>query len=102
VRQEIAHVNGNGNAPKSAPAEVVPSTRFAQMSIADATRIILQETGQLHGSLIENRLKRGGYPTKSEKFQPILRNTLIRVGGFENIGGNTWRLTDSGGKTQPE
>lgn len=99
VRQEIAHVSGNGSGPKAIPAtEIHSPTRFAKSSIADGTRILLQENGQLHGREIEKRLKGGGYPTKSTKFQPILRNTLIRVGGFENVGGNIWRLSDSGGK----
>lgn len=103
VMQEIAHVNGNGSGPKALPAaEVYSSTRFAKSSIAEGTRILLQENHQLHGHEIEKRLRLGGYPTKATKFQPILRNTLNRVGGFENIGGNIWRLKDSGGKVEPE
>jgi hypothetical protein len=67
--------------------------RFRRTTIAQGARTLLQTHGQLHGKDIEKLLKEGGYKSNAEHFQSSLAVALGRDGGFENIGGNTWKLT---------
>ncbi len=66
--------------------------RFRKVTIAQGTKALLEERGQLHGKEIEKLLKEGGYKSEADHFQSSLAVALGRDGGFENIGGNTWRL----------
>lgn len=72
------------------------SDRFSGMSLAAAARVLLAEHGALHGKEIERLLKEGGYESASRKFQSTMRVAFDRDGGFENIGGNRWRLRPRG------
>jgi hypothetical protein len=65
---------------------------FKNMTIADATRVLLEERGVLHGLEIERLLIQGGYPTTSKHFQSTMVVAFQRDGGFENLGRNRWRL----------
>ncbi len=77
-------------------AQVQPSPdRFRELTIAEAAKLLLKEHGQLHGKEMEKLLKAGGYQSKAEHFQSTLLVAFARDGGFENIGGNTWRLKES-------
>jgi hypothetical protein len=69
--------------------------RFKHLTIAEAGMILLRERGVLHGKEIENLLIEGGYKSKSEKFQNTMVVAFRRHGGFENIGGNRWKLRDA-------
>lgn len=68
--------------------------RFRHLTIAEAGKILLKEHGVLHGKEIEKLLIDGGYKSKSEKFQNTMVVAFRRDGGFENIGGNRWKLKD--------
>jgi hypothetical protein len=45
--------------------------------------------------MIEELARAGGFKGGTNNFQNYLPVALKRDGGFENIGGNTWRLKDS-------
>ncbi len=68
--------------------------RFKRLTIAEAGKVLLKERGVLHGKEIENLLIEGGYKSKSEKFQNTMVVAFRRDGGFENIGGNRWKLRE--------
>jgi hypothetical protein len=67
---------------------------FRDMDLASVARIILQEHdgGPMHGKEIEKLAKAGGYDKGGAHWQGYLSIALKRVGGFENIGLNTWKL----------
>jgi len=46
----------------------------------------------MHGKAIEDAAKASGFKSKSEHFQSYLSVALRRDGGFQNIGGNHWKL----------
>lgn len=71
------------------------TNRFKHMTIADGGKILLKEHGVLHGKEIEKHLKAGGYRSHSHKFQNTMVVAFRRDGGFENIGGNRWKLKDA-------
>lgn len=76
----------------------VPKPRrlpFCNMTSAQAAKVLLIEHGQLHGKEIERRVKEGGYKTKARHFQQSLLSAFQRDGGFENIGGNVWKLKNA-------
>jgi hypothetical protein len=75
--------------------ETGQSKRFKDLKLADVARILIQESndGQLHGSEIERLSRVGGFKGGTANFQNYLPVALKRDGGFVNIGGNTWRLT---------
>jgi hypothetical protein len=94
---EAAERNGpghklNGHAKSAA---TVTSKRFRNMSLADIARILLHEHQTLHGTEIEEMAKAGGFQSAMENLQNYLPVALRRVGGFRNIGKNTWRLDAS-------
>jgi hypothetical protein len=66
--------------------------RFRKLTLVRIARILLKEQGQLHGREIERLAKEGGYKSAAEHFQSMLSVALKRDGGFENVGGNQWRL----------
>lgn len=66
--------------------------RFKKMTLVAAAKVLLLEYGQLHGKRIEQLVKAGGYRTRGKHFQNTMTVTFKRDGGFENVGGNTWRL----------
>ena len=65
---------------------------FKNMTIADASRVLLKERGVLHGPDIERLPIEGVYPTASKHFQSTMIVAFRRDGGFENVGRNRWRL----------
>lgn len=77
-----AHVNGSHD-------------RFKNLSIAEIGKELLRDGSSMHGSRIEAIAKEGGFKSKSEHFQSYLAVAFKRAGGFENLGGNTWKLNDS-------
>lgn len=104
--RETAQIESDPAAPQLSSPETLPVNhrdepriakplRFRNRTIAEATRKLLEERGQLHGREIERLLKEGGYESTAEHFQSSLAVALGRDGGFENIGGNTWRLKPS-------
>ena len=72
-------------------------SRFTQVSIAEATRILLEENGTMHGREIQRELMLGGIDTSSENFQAVLSVTLRRrLGEFAKVGRNIWGLAAPG------
>ena len=65
---------------------------FKDLTLAQIGKRLLEEHGTLHGSEIERRAKTGGFKSESENFQSYLAVAFKRVGGFENLGKNTWKL----------
>jgi hypothetical protein len=102
VVDEIGSHNGTGSTSQAIPTAAASAVsaeppkpalhRFSGSTLADAVRVLLTEDSQMHGSQIEKTVKAQGYISSADKFQVVLRNTLMRDGGFENIGGNVWRL----------
>jgi hypothetical protein len=87
--------NGNGTKhAKNTPGTArQPSTkRFKDMKLAEIAKILLAEHEELHGKKLEDLAKAGGYTGGTANFQNYLPVALKRDGGFENTGGNTWRL----------
>jgi hypothetical protein len=87
----------NGHAKHAPVAEADPKRTvdpraFRDLTVAEASKIVLQEYGTLHGKELERLLKQGGLRSKIARFQGYLGVALKRDGGFENTGGNTWRL----------
>src|SRR5208283_637531 len=66
--------------------------RFSKFTLVQVARVLLKERGVLHGKEIERLAKEGGYKSAAEHFQSMLSVALKRDGGFENVGGNQWRL----------
>lgn len=66
--------------------------RFKDLKLAEIAKILLSENSVLHGSKIEELAKAGGYTGGTANFQNYLPVALKRDGGFENTGGNNWRL----------
>lgn len=99
---EQGNGNGNGNSITSRVGRTADAIRplgpkrFLESDLAEVARILLGEhNGEvLHGSEIEKLAKAGGYESTSQHFQSYLAIALQRAGGFENIGGNRWRLND--------
>jgi hypothetical protein len=69
--------------------------RFQGFTLAEVGRMLLEEHGSLHGKKIEEMAKAGGFKGGTKNFQNYLPVAFKRDGGFENIGGNTWKLKDS-------
>lgn len=95
--EQPVHSNGGGlkRAKLAIPEELPRTTRFADKHLADVGKAILLEYGEMHGKKIEQIAKKGGYKSKSKTFQTYLRIAFERAGGFQNIGGNVWRLNES-------
>src|ERR1022692_3836193 len=72
-----------------------PTKRFKDLTLAEVGRILLEENDVLHGKEIETLAKVGGFLGGTGKFQNYLPVALKRAGGFENIGGNPWRINAS-------
>jgi hypothetical protein len=91
-------LNGSGGAvPQtvSGPIVLIPLNspkRFRGLTLAQVGRMILKEYPSLHGKKIEELAKAGGFKGGTKNFQNYLPVAFKRDGGFENIGGNTWRL----------
>jgi hypothetical protein len=87
--------NGNGAKHANASPGVVrqaSTKRFKDMKLAEIAKALLTEHDALHGTKIEELAKAGGYTGGTANFQNYLPVALKRDGGFENTGGNTWRL----------
>lgn len=69
--------------------------RFKDMKLAEVGRLLIMERGSLHGKEIERLAKAGGFKGGTNNFQNYLPVAFKRDGGFENIGGNTWKLKES-------
>src|ERR1035441_5695671 len=88
-------VNELGQVRTAVPSTVsVSKDRFRGMTIAEGGRMLLREHGQLHGKEIERLLKEGGLQSRAEHFQSTIFVAFRRDGGFQNIGGNNWRLKE--------
>ena len=99
-------LNGNGrlqNTRKATPkanssaveqAHLNPR-RFKDLALAAIGRTLLGEHGTLHGKDIERLAKAGGFKKGGKHFQNYMPTAFRRDGGFENIGGNTWKLRES-------
>ena len=85
------HVAGNAGAERTAANEQ-SKKRFKDLKLAQIAKILLTEHEALHGTKIEQLAKAGGYTGGTANFQNYLPVALKRDGGFENTGGNTWRL----------
>lgn len=69
--------------------------RFKDLALAEVVRILLTEkVGILHGKEIEDLAKADGFTGGTQNFQNYLPVALKRAGGFENVGGNRWRLNE--------
>jgi hypothetical protein len=100
VPPAVPRTNGASRATRDSASENTKkpppaSTRFKEMPLASIGRVLLQENQTLHGKQIEEMAKAGGFRGGTRNFQNYLPVAFKRAGGFENIGGNTWRLNDS-------
>jgi hypothetical protein len=90
--------NGSGNPKnersKAAPAGDHPHSgkRFRDSTLAEIGRVLLAEHDVLHGRDIERLAKAGGFQARTKNFQNYVPVAFKRAGGFENIGGNRWKL----------
>lgn len=93
-QQSVTGKNGDAlhGAVEKAVEALRPSKRFRGLTLAQAARQLLLEHGKLHGKKIEELAKLGGFKGGTANFQNYMPVALKRDGGFENIGGNTWRL----------
>jgi hypothetical protein len=102
---EAPHSNGDGVAKHSESNTVHPAVvqarssnqtkRFKGVILAEVARALIAEnSGPLHGKEIERLAKAGGFIGGTNNFQNYLPVALKRDGGFENIGGNTWKLKE--------
>lgn len=101
---EPASPNGHGpllNAQKKALApdsrateqpHIQHSKRFKDLTLAAIGQVLLSEHAVLHGKEIESFARSGGFQGGTENFQNYLPVAFKRAGGFENIGGNRWKL----------
>jgi hypothetical protein len=86
-------------AEAAAPREF-RSSQFRKLTLAQIGRVLLEDGGTLHGKDIERLARAGGFKGGTENFQNYMPVAFKRDGGFENIGGNNWRLKDAAqGKT---
>ena len=72
----------------------VHTTRFRNLTLAQIGRRLLEEHGALHGKEIERLAKAGGFKGGTKNFQNYMPVAFKRDGGFENTGGNNWRLKE--------
>jgi hypothetical protein len=91
----------SGNGAKSEVLHVEPpatrefrSAQFRKLTLAEVAKVLLKEYGKLHGKEIERLAKAGGFKGGKENFQNYMPVAFKRDGGFENVGGNTWRLKE--------
>jgi hypothetical protein len=70
------------------------SSQFRDRTLADAAAALLATHGTLHGSKIEQLLRRGGYRSRSRFFQNVLDSAFKRDGRFRNLGRNVWQLKE--------
>jgi len=97
VVKEIGQPGGVETVLKAPSIRITPAKgRFRESTIAEGGKILLKEHGVLHGKEIERLLKEDGYRSNSDKFQNTMVVAFRRDGGFENIGGNRWKLKDGG------
>jgi hypothetical protein len=116
VVTEIGTSNGHRNSqedpkprerrsPKQpAKPTALAGRKFADLTLAQIGKQLLEEKGgTIHGSEIEKLAKAGGFKSTSEHFQSYLAVAFKRVGGFENLGKNTWKLNPNvpPGKSRP-
>jgi hypothetical protein len=102
------HATPNGAGPKCtepAPAGTAArrefhSSQFKKLTLAQIGRLLLKEHGRLHGKEIERLARAGGFKSGTKNFQNYMPVAFKRDGGFENIGGNTWRLKETEGAEQ--
>jgi hypothetical protein len=71
------------------------TTQFKNLTLAQIGRLLLREHGKLHGKEIEKLAKAGGFKGGKENFQNYMPVAFKRDGGFQNVGGNTWRLKET-------
>src|ERR1035441_8096786 len=100
----VALTTPNGNGARDAPTTIITkaaqavqqarTTQFKNLTLAKIGRRLLAEHGKLHGKEIERLAKAGGFKGGKENFQNYMPVAFKRDGGFENVGGNTWRLKD--------
>ena len=94
----LGYTPTNGNGTKSmhvlrdAAERQQRTKQFKDLKLAQVAKILLAEHEALHGTKIEQMAKAGGYTGGTANFQNYLPVALKRDGGFENIGGNTWKL----------
>lgn len=82
-------------APTTSPADRSASKRFKDLTLAEVGKILLSEHEVLHGKEIESLAKAGGFTGGNGNFQNYLPVALKRAGGFQNVGGNRWRINES-------
>ena len=99
---ESAIENGNGSATHSPEitrtGQVVQqarATQFKASTLAQIGKLLLAEHGTLHGKDLERLAKAGGFKGGTKNFQNYMPVAFKRAGGFENVGGNRWRLNDT-------
>lgn len=92
----------NGRAIRSAPRTTAQAVtdrnagrRFRDMTLSQVVKLLLEENEVLHGKQIETLAKTGGFERGTKNFQNYLPVALKRAGGFENVGGNRWRINES-------
>jgi len=92
----ITPANGHGSATVVKAIPTQHARRFRDEPLADVARILLNEAmgGELHGKEIETLSRAGGFKGGTNNFQNYLPVALKRAGGFENVGGNRWRLNE--------
>jgi hypothetical protein len=56
--------------------------------------VLIKEHGALHGKKLEELAKASGFKGGTNNFQNYLPVALKRDGGFENTGGNVWKLKE--------
>lgn len=71
------------------------TTKFRNLTLAQIGRRLLEEHGALHGKEIERLAKAGGFKGGTKNFQNYMPVAFKRDGGFENTGGNNWRLKET-------
>jgi hypothetical protein len=71
------------------------TTQFKKSTLAQIGKLLLTEHGTLHGKDIERLAKAGGFKGGTKNFQNYMPVAFKRAGGFENIGGNRWRLNNT-------
>jgi hypothetical protein len=100
---ESAVKNGNSSSPAH-PIETTRTgqvtqqaraTQFKASTLAQIGKLLLAEHGTLHGKDIEKLAKAGGFKGGTKNFQNYMPVAFKRAGGFENVGGNRWKLNDA-------
>src|SRR6266404_816752 len=102
IERDLKTLGFNGYAQHGSDAKptaiVKPTTRsrrnFKGLSLAEVGRALLQHGQALHGKEIERLAKESGFKGGTKNFQNYLPVAFKRAGGFENIGGNRWRLNE--------